>query len=204
MKDTTKDLVAKFYQDFDEMSREDLVVHLIEFEQREEDLNDEDLETLRECAWTQYAGHLGLEYFQGALMQFGDGGYPYLYIAPADGGGPLCHTCATKELKKGGSVGWMHHMEGEVEHCGCGAEIVPFNSDASYVEYAVTLKLRVRSDGATPDGWDWADLLDLAPGESCDIEVIGEEGLLSSQKITGDPDPDDDPVQRWGEMPLKE
>jgi hypothetical protein len=31
-RDLKKDVVAKFYQDFDEMTRDDLIVHLIEFE----------------------------------------------------------------------------------------------------------------------------------------------------------------------------
>ena len=82
-------------------------------------------------------------------------------------------------------MGWSHHMEGEVEYCvDCGAEIVPFTDVPKYGEYVVTLRLRVRSDGATPDAWDWAELLDLAPGEGAQVEVIGEKGLLSSQKIT--------------------
>jgi len=203
MKDLKKAVVAEFYRDFDAMEYAEIAEYLTSsrgFAVGTSETADE----LRSAAWNDYAQELGLEFHDDTLMQFGDGGYPYLYIVPADGGDTCCYECATKALKKGEAVGWMHHMEGEVEHCDCGAEIVPFNSDASYVEYAVTLKLRVRSDGAAPDGWDWADLLDLAPGESCDIEVIGEEGLLSSQKITGGPDPDDDPVQRWGEMPLKE
>lgn len=115
------------YRDFDEMSAADLVRWLISVEKREPDIAQEGLANLQECAWTCYAGHLGLEYFRGTLMQFGDGGYPYLYTSPADGGDDLCHVCATKEFKKGASVAWSHHMEGEVEHCAdCGAEIKPF------------------------------------------------------------------------------
>lgn len=121
------------YKNFDELDRHDLETELITTFEREVDIIGEPLETLRECAWVCYAGTCGLEFHGGTLMQFGDGGYPYLYTSPADGGDDLCHVCATKELKKGASVAWSHHMEGEVEHCAdCNAEIKPFSARGPY------------------------------------------------------------------------
>lgn len=115
------------YQNFDEMTRGDLVTHLVNVEGRDPEIAEDTVENMRECAWVCYAGHCGLEFFRDELMQFGDGGYPYLYLSPADGGDGLCHSCATKEFKRGASVAWSHHMEGEDEHCAdCGAVIRPF------------------------------------------------------------------------------
>ena len=189
MKDPKKALVAEFYKDFDEMDRDDLLVHLIEFEGCGGDLRDESLEYLQKFAWGNYANNrCGLDMHEGVLMQFGDGGYPYLYTAPADGGDSLCHVCATKALKKGEVVGWMHHMEGETEHCDdCWAQIKPFvEPEVVMHEWVVTLRMRLHPD-QSPDQFDWAEMLDLGPNESCEIEACaaGEESPTFTQKIEG-------------------
>jgi hypothetical protein len=143
MRDSKKDVGAKFYQDFDEMTRADLIVHLVEYEGCDGDLDAESLEYLQRFAWGNYANNrCGLDMHEGVLMQFGDGGYPYLYTVPADGGDTLCFKCATKALKKGETVGWMHHMEGDVEYCAeCSAEVRPFHEPEP----------RVLEDGDDPD-----------------------------------------------------
>lgn len=164
MRDQTSALVAEHYKNFGEMSDIELVMHLIEREKREVDIAHEERENLLECAWTCYAKHLGLEYFRGNLMQFGDGGYPYLYVVPAEGGDTLCHRCATGALQGGESVGWCHHMEGAVEYCdNCGSEIRPFVLTPPK-KHRVVLELESYDD---PAEFDWSELLDLGDGESC-------------------------------------
>jgi hypothetical protein len=178
MMDVKKDKVAELYRDFDEMEREELVEYLTG-SRGYACRDDETLDALRAVAWTDYAAELGLEFHVDHLMQHGHGGYPYLYVVPADGGDGLCHLCATKDFKKGLVVGWSHHMEGENEYCGeCSAEIKPFHEakpESKLRSWAVTLKLKLK-EGQGPEVFDWEEMLDLGAGESCQVEVRTNEG----------------------------
>jgi len=104
------------YRSFDEMSELELVTYIDRV--LGWTCSEMSYDELRNLALEGYAERLGgLDMHRSELMQFGDGGYPYLYVSQADGGDSLCHVCATKELKKGATVAWCHHMEGEDEYC---------------------------------------------------------------------------------------